>query len=181
MKINFKNCSEEDLWHFVAVHLKKHGIDTVLVGGSVVSIYTNGAFQSGDLDFVTLNLFTNCLEEAMNSIGFRKLGRHYVHPDCKHLFVEFPGGPPLGIGNDNRIIPLEIEVEGEKIKIYSPTDCVKDRLASYIHFKAEECLDQAVLVARHHPVDFKKIKFWCKGEGGDKEWNDFYLRTNNKP
>lgn len=30
MKINFKTCSEKDLWQYVAVHLKRHGIDTVL-------------------------------------------------------------------------------------------------------------------------------------------------------
>lgn len=85
----------------------------------------------------------------MKEIGFEKKDmRHYVHPDCKHLFVEFPGGPPLGIGEDNDITPDEVEVEGQVIKIFFPTDCVKDRLASYIHFKAPECLDQAVMVAR---------------------------------
>jgi hypothetical protein len=38
LKINLATCSEEELWHYVAVHLKKKGIDTVLVGGAVVSI-----------------------------------------------------------------------------------------------------------------------------------------------
>ncbi len=153
------------MWHYIAVHLKKNGIDTVLVGGAVVSIYTDGAYQSGDLDFVKLDLFTKGLEKAMNQIGFKKHGRHYAHPDCKYLFVEFPGGPPLGIGEDSSIVPDEVEAEGEIIKIYSPTDCVKDRLASYIHFQAEECLQQAVLVARRHPVKFREIRKWCEAEG----------------
>ncbi len=30
----------------------KGGIDTILVGGAVVSIYTEGAYRSGDLDFI---------------------------------------------------------------------------------------------------------------------------------
>ena len=158
MKIDFSKCTEKELWHYVAVHLKKHGIDTVLVGGSVVSIYTDGAYQSGDLDFVKLDMFVSGLEKTMIEIGFKKHGRHYIHPECKHIFVEFPGGPPVGIGEDNEIIPDEVEVEGEIIKIYSPTDCVKDRLASYIHFKAAECLDQAVIVAKSHPVNFKRIE-----------------------
>ncbi|MAZ48516.1 MAG: hypothetical protein CME65_08130 [Halobacteriovoraceae bacterium] len=63
----------------------------------------------------------------MKEIGFKKSGtRHYIHEDCKHLFVEFSGGPPLGIGEDNEITPDEIEVEGQVIKIFSPTDFVKD-------------------------------------------------------
>ncbi len=176
MKINLKSCTEEQLWHYVAVHLKKRGIDTVLVGGSVVSIYTDGAYKSGDLDLVKLDMFTKGLEEAMTEIGFKKHGRHYIHPDCKHLFIEFPGGPPLGIGEDNNITPAEINVEGEIIKIYSPTDCVKDRLASYIHFKADECLDQAVMVAKKHPVNLKSIKKWCIAENGKEQWNDFLTK-----
>lgn len=173
MKINFKNCTETELWHYVAVHLKKNGIDTVLVGGSVVSVYTDGAYQSGDLDFVRLDMFTSGIEKSMKEIGFEKHGRHYIHPECKHLFVEFPGGPPLGIGEDNTIIPDELEVEGETIKIYSPTDCVKDRLASFIHFKAKECLDQAVMVAMKHPVNLESIRKWCIGEKGLKQWEAF--------
>ena len=173
MKIDFSKCTEKELWHYVAVHLKKHGIDTVLVGGSVVSIYTDGAYQSGDLDFVKLDMFVSGLEKTMIEIGFKKHGRHYIHPECKHIFVEFPGGPPVGIGEDNEIIPDEVEVEGEIIKIYSPTDCVKDRLASYIHFKAAECLDQAVMVAKSHPVNFKRIEKWCKGEGAPEVFKDF--------
>lgn len=179
MKIDLKNCSEEELWHYVAVHLKKNGIDTVLVGGSVVSIYTDGAYKSGDLDFVKLDMFTSGLTKLMSQIGFKKHGRHYIHPDCKHLFVEFPGGPPLGIGEDNKIIADEVEVEGEIIKIYSPTDCVKDRLASFIHFKAEECLDQAIMVAKKHPVNLKSIQKWCEGENAIEQWKIFVDRLKN--
>lgn len=48
----WKNCTEEELWQYVAHHLAKHDISTVLVGGAVVAIYSKGAYQSGDLDFV---------------------------------------------------------------------------------------------------------------------------------
>lgn len=176
MKIDFKNCTEKELWHYVAVHLKKKDIDTVLVGGGVVSVYTDGLYKSGDLDFVRVEMFTSGIEEAMNKIGFKKHGRHYIHPKCKHLFVEFLGGPPISIGEDNNIIPDEIEVEGQIIKIYSPTDCVKDRLASYIHFNAPECLDQAVMLAKIHPVKLKEIEKWCVGEKGEQQWEDFITR-----
>ena len=163
MKINFKKCNEKELWQFVSVHLKKKGIDTILVGGAVVSIYTEGFYQSGDIDLVKSSLFVENLDESMSEIGFKKVSRHFVHPDCKHIFVEFPGSF-LQIGEDKNITPDEFEIEGVAIKILSPTDCVKDRLASYIYFAARECFDQAVMVASQHPVDWRKIKTWCDGE-----------------
>ena len=91
MKIDFKSCTEEELWRYVATHLKKKGIDTVLVGGAVVSVYSEGAYESGDLDFILTQMFVKELPAAMKEIGFeRKVGRHYIHPECKHLFIEFP-------------------------------------------------------------------------------------------
>jgi len=176
MKIDFKSCTEEELWKYVASNLKKKGIDTVLVGGAVVSIYSEGAYQSGDLDFVKMNMFEKGIPKAMNELGFEKKSqRHYAHPGCTHLFIEFPSSF-LEIGEDNQITPDEVEIEGVKIKILNPTDCVKDRLASYIHFNARECLDQAVLVAKKHPVNLNKIKKWCKGEKGESHWNDFLVK-----
>jgi hypothetical protein len=155
---------------------QKEGIDNVLVGGAVVSIYSEGAYRSGDLDFVLTALFTKGLPEAMKEIGFQKKGgRHFVHPECRHLFVEFPSSF-LEIGDDNNIIPDEVEIEAVKIKILSPTDCVKDRLSSYIHFKARECLDQAVLVAKKHPVKLKSIEDWCKNEKAEEAYRDFLAK-----
>ena len=170
MRFNFKECTEEELWKYVASHLKNRDIDTVLVGGAVVSIYTNGAYQSGDLDFITLKLFADELPDAMYEIGFKKVDkRHYEHPQCHHLFVEFPPGP-LGIGEDVNIKPRTLKTHGVAIKILSPTDCVKDRLASYIHFNDREGFDQAVLVAGAQPINPKEIKRWCEVEGA----NDVY-------
>ena len=179
MKIDFKNCTEEELWKFVATHLKKNGIDTILVGGAVVSIYSDGVYKSGDLDFVLGQMFTKDLSKFMEEIGFKKKsGRHYVHPECKHLHIEFPSSF-LEIGDDSNITPDEVKSEGTKIKILSPTDCVKDRLASYIYFKARECLDQAVLVAKKHPVKSKAIQEWCKNERAEWAYNDFIKKLKD--
>ena len=72
MKIDFKTCSEEELWKYVASHLKSKGIDTVLVGGAVVSIYSDGIYKSGDLDFIMTKMFQDGLPEAMAEIGFTR-------------------------------------------------------------------------------------------------------------
>lgn len=173
MKINFASCTEEELWHFVASHLASEGIETILVGGAVVSIYSEGAYRSGDLDMVLGSMFVKHLDQAMNKIGFKKKGRHFEHPECQHLFVEFPGSSPLGIGSDYTIKPDELTLNSHIIKILSPTDCVKDRLASFIYYNDREGLEQAILVAKRQKVDLKSIQKWCEGEGHPKAFLTF--------
>jgi hypothetical protein len=170
---NWKTCSEEELWQFVGYHLSKAGVDSVLVGGAVVAVYSKGAYRSGDLDFVTQSGTNTEVQKVLESLGFAKVrGRHYEHPDCSHLIIEFPPGP-ISIGEDYKIKPEEVTIEGQTLRIFNPTDCIRDRLASYIHFKARECLDQAVLVARNQPVNLKKIKGWCASEGAEEVYEEF--------
>jgi len=168
---NWKNCSEEEVWKYVGWHLAKNGIETILVGGAVAAIYSEGAYKSGDLDFILKTYIDEKIKEVMAGIGFHnEVGRHYIHPDCDK-FVEFMFGP-AGIGDDIKIIPDKKLVEGQILYIYSPTDCIRDRLASYIHFKARECLDQAVLVAKRFPFNKKKVKDWCVAEGSLQAYED---------
>jgi predicted nucleotidyltransferase len=47
---NWSKCTEKQMWEYVATHLAKRGVETVMVGGSVVSVYTDGLYQSGDID-----------------------------------------------------------------------------------------------------------------------------------
>jgi len=164
----WKDATEEEVWKYVALHLAKEGIESILVGGSVVSVYTRGIYRSGDLDMVcaSYSVRNEDLIPIMKKIGFqkRKAGRHFEHPECRHLFVEFLS-PPVMISNDYRIEPSQIEIEKKIIKILSPTDCIKDRLASFIYFKSRDCLEQALLVAEKQPFDLKEIEKWCRNEG----------------
>lgn len=162
--IDLAACSEEELWRFVAAHLESRGIGVVLVGGAVVAVYSQGAYRSGDLDFVLKGLFPPSVEGVMAEIGFQPSQSYFVHPECSHLFVQFVPGP-LGIGERTDIEPLAVPEGDVLLEILSPTDCVCDRLASAIHFQARECLDQAALVARAQRVDWKRIEAWCRGEG----------------
>ena len=170
---DYKTCTEEELWKFVGFHLAKAGIESVLVGGAVVAVYSKGAYRSGDLDFVTQKGTNTDIQKVLEGLGFEKIrGRHYEHPECTHLIIEFPPGP-ISIGDDHKIKPEEVKVGGQVIRIFNPTDCVRDRLASYIHFKARECLDQAALVALNQPVDLAKIKNWCVAEGAKEVFEEF--------
>ena len=165
---NYGDCTEEQLWRHVAGHLEESGVHVVLVGGAVVSVYSRGAYRSGDLDFVQEGLFGASVEECMAELGFGREGRYFVHPDCEHLFVEFVAGP-LGIGDDLDIVPATEVQDGNTLRILSPTDCVRDRLASYIHFKTRDCLAQAALVAAAQPVDWGVVEDWCLLESSEGE------------
>lgn len=172
MKIDFKNCSEEELWKYIATELSKNDVDVILVGGAVVSIYSEGAYRSGDLDFVLNDFSRQKLDEVLTNLGFKKSGRFYKHPECKHLFLEFMTFP-ASIGEDYQIIPKEVVIEGKIIKIYSPTDCVRDRLAGYMYFKSRDNLDQAILVAKKHSINLEKVKKWCESENQQKVFEEF--------
>jgi hypothetical protein len=174
MKINLKTCSEEELWKYIGTELARNEIDVILVGGAVVSIYSEGAYQSGDLDFVINDFSRVKLREVLSNLGFHQGGRHFKHPDCKHLYLEFATFP-ASIGDDYNITPAEVKHDGQLIKIFSPTDCVRDRLASFAYFNARECLDQAIMVAKKHPVNFEKIKKWCEEERILNEFDTFLI------
>lgn len=177
-KPDLRNCSEEELWKFVGYHLSEAGIESVLVGGAVVAVYSKGAYRSGDLDFVAGAGARPRIQEILESLGFKSVrGRHFEHPDCPHLIIEFPPGP-VSIGDDHQIKPAEVKVEGRVLKILSPTDCIRDRLASYIHFNARECLDQAVLVAKSQSFDLEVVRKWCVSEGARPAFEEFRRRVN---
>ena len=77
MEIDFSSCNEEELWKYVALHLKSENIDTVLVGGAVVSIYTEGAYESGDIDIhKSFERLIKCPNYPM-SIRTLKNNRHF--------------------------------------------------------------------------------------------------------
>lgn len=165
---DWNQCTEEELWHYVAWHLEGAGIRSVLVGGAVVAIYTEGLYRSGDLDMVSDGIPRKRIEAVLREIGFEAgKSRYFKHPRCPHLFLEFPRGP-VEIGEQFPVIPDIIEIEGRKLRILSPTDCVKDRLAGYIHWKSRANFDQAVLVCRRqgNRVDLKQVERWCEKEGG---------------
>jgi hypothetical protein len=161
------HCTEEALWRYVAWHLEGEGIRSVLVGGAVVAIYTEGLYRSGDLDMVPDEIGRQRLEEVLAAVGFEPTkSRYFKHPACPHLFLEFPRGP-VEIGEQFPVVPDEIEVEGRTLRLLSPTDSVKDRLAGYIHWKSRANFDQALLICRRQKgrVDLKAVGEWCAIEG----------------
>lgn len=137
----------------------------------MVSIYTNNRYQSFDLDFVSLADRAK-IKRAMESLGFiQKAGRHFVHPGSK-FFVEFPGSAIL-VGNSPVTEFQELSVGGNTLKLLTPTDCVKDRLAAFYHWYDRQGLDQAVWVATAQPIKLAEIEKWSVAENKFKEFEEF--------
>ena len=118
------------------------------------------------------------LEEALAEIGFKPtLSRYFKHPECSHLFLEFPRGP-VEIGEEYPVTPDEINLDGRKLRLLSPTDSVKDRLAGYIHWKSRANFDQALLICQRQKqrVDLGIVRNWCHREGGMAAFEELMSR-----
>ena len=169
--------SRLDLAGLIAEALCLKGIDVVLTGGSCVSIYSNEQYVSVDLDFIDISLKTNRqIGVVLKSLGFENKpinSRYFAHPDTQ-LTVEFPSAP-LMIGDE--FIPEsqteKMQTNQGTLKLLSPTDCVKDRLANFYYFHDKQCLEQALMVASRHPINQSDLDKWHENENLKDEYVKF--------
>ena len=156
----------------VAKALSDAGIRSVLTGGACASLYTRGAYQSSDLDFVLQTTTSqSSLDAAMATAGFERQGNQYVHPRVRFV-VEFPAGP-LAIGRDFRIQPIEYRVRRRTVFALSPTDSCRDRLAAFYFWTDRQSLRTAVQIAVRHPVNLEAIQRWSSDEGFSAAFEEF--------
>ena len=163
-----------ELAALISEHLKSQKIGATLVGGAVVSIYSENEYQSKDLDFIS-SADHRALTQAMELIGFTRIGKDFHHPKTRFT-VEFPSGP-LALGNE---IPVQskgkVDTPHGVIQLLSPTQCVQDRLAWFYHYNDRQCLDQALAVAQKQPVNLVSIKKWSEKEGAVEKFELFRKR-----
>lgn len=146
----------------VAQALKEKNIDVILTGGAVVSIYSEGKYVSKDADFLS-ETDHQSIKQVMLDLGFKNLGKDFYHADCQFT-VEFPGYE-LVIGDEPMKAEGKIKSGNFTLKLLSPTQCVMDRLAAFYHWKDRQSLQQALMVARAHPVKLKAVEAWSAKEG----------------
>jgi len=114
--------------------LLKHGIEAVLSGGAVVSIYTNNEYESKDLDFI--------------SSGDMKAIKKWATQNNK----------------------------AGKVQLLTPTHSVMDRLAGFFYWNDKQNLDQALMIAKRHPIKIKEIERWAKDEEESEKFEIFRKR-----
>ena len=174
MRLN-KKMTLEKFAIAVASELNKHDIDVVLTGGAVVAIYSTGKYVSKDADFLSATDHKT-ITQVMHTLGFKNVGKDFYHDDTDFT-VEFPGSQ-LVIGNSPMKPEGKIKNKHFTLKLLSPTQCVMDRLAAFYHWRDRQSLDQALLVAKDHPVKIKKIEEWSKSEGEISKFEEFKTRLN---
>jgi hypothetical protein len=111
------------------------------------------------------------IRDALKPLGFEAKGRHFVHPETR-FFVEFPTGP-LMVGDQRVERVSERDTPAGKLRLLSPTDCVKDRLAALFHWNDRQALEQALLVARAQKINLSEIRRWSRSEGHDDKFRVF--------
>lgn len=164
-----KDMTQLELAAFVQSYLAANGIDVVLSGGAVVVFYTSGKYVSLDIDLVNRYYSKySVISGLMEELGFQVMGRHFEHP-ASDFYVEFPPGP-LSIGEEKIIHISEVELETGTLRLLSPTDCVKDRLAWYYYAGDQQCLYQATMVSKVQEIDIIEIREWSKREGKLEEF-----------
>jgi len=175
VEISFATTRAE-LAAIVVSKLQHHKITSVvLVGGSVVSLYTNNRYETRDLDFIT-SADHRKIHIAMLELGFTSAGKDFVHANTDFT-VEFPSGP-LAIGDDVPVLAEgSITVNGVVISLLSPTQSVMDRLMSFFLYNDRQCLEQAVLIAHDHSVDLDRVAAWATREKYTEKLKVFLLRN----
>lgn len=160
--IDWENITLKELAGHVSEELRKRGIETILVGGACVTIYSENRYQSYDLDYVTYEDMSK-VRKALKDIGFNEKAHFFQYPGCP-WFVEFVS-PPAALGNEYVREFSTVETRFGKIKLLRPVDSVKDRLGAYYHWNDRQSLDQAINICLEQTIDLSEVKRWSDSEG----------------
>jgi len=161
-----------ELGAYVSGHLEDHGVKVTLTGGACVSIHSDNRYQSYDLDFIEeMPQGRKRLNDILAIIGFMEERRYFRHLETE-FFLEFPPGP-LSVGSEPMKEIVNKNFSTGILKMISPTDCVKDRLAAFYHWDDRQSLEQAMMVARAQEVDFLEIRRWSEKEKESDKFETF--------
>lgn len=169
--------SAEELAGLVCQTLKDAGVTVTLTGGACVAIWSQGKYVSKDLDFIEEGpVPRRKIRDALKPLGFREEGRYFVHP-ATTIFVEFPTGPLMVGGQRIEHVAERTTLSGS-LRLLSPMDCVKDRLAAFFHWNDRQSLEQALMVAQAQHVDLEDVRRWSKSEGNEAKFSIFEQRLS---
>jgi len=178
VKIDWANIGLRDFAALVTDKLRKGGVETILVGGACVSIYTKNRYQSHDIDLVT-SATLKSVAPLLAELGFhRNKTRHFSREGCP-FFIDFVA-PPAALGSEPVTDKTVMKTRLGKIVMLTATDSVKDRLAAYYHWKDPQSLEQAILMAGTNEVNLGEVERWSRFEGHEERYLDFIMKLGKK-
>ena len=133
--------------------------------------------MSADLDYITHESMKR-VKAALEELGFKNDGKYFKHEKCE-FFIDFPS-PPVAIGSEPVKVFEELHMPLGRIVLLTPTDCVKDRLASYYHWDDLQGLEQALMVCKDQKVDLDEVKRWSELEQFSAKFGVFFERINQE-
>jgi hypothetical protein len=178
VKVDWKHIDIKALAAIVSEKLGENGIDSILVGGACVSIYTKNKYISSDLDFVSASSVKE-IAPVLSKLGFeRKSSRHFERKNCP-FFIEFVP-PPAAIGSEPVKEINILRTRFGNIILLTPTDSVKDRLAAFYHWNDPQALEQALMLTRAQEIKLKEVKRWSVKEGHNDKYDLFASMLKKK-
>jgi hypothetical protein len=126
----------------VATHLKRHGIEVVVVGGSAITAHVPDVYTSMDIDFaVTTGVDRRKISEALRELGFHEEGRVYASPATVYVLDFVADIPHI----DQHAITdyVDMRTAAGAFRVYRLEDAIADRVAAFIHWSDSESLDVA--------------------------------------
>ncbi|MGE3954341.1 MAG: hypothetical protein AB7F31_03965 [Parachlamydiales bacterium] len=130
-----------ELASLISAKFQQRGITAILVGGACATIYSDQRYRSFDLDYVAYDGNTT-VDSALQELGFYREDRMYRHD--KTPFLVDLVVPPVAIGSTIITQFTRIKTQYGDLILLSPTDCVKDRLASFYYWNDRQGLEQAL-------------------------------------
>jgi predicted nucleotidyltransferase len=116
----------------LTARLAPQGIEPILVGGCALEVYTDGGYNTGDVDLALPK--TPEVDAAFADLGFAKRGRFWVRPE---LDLVFEAPAPAGLPGETAP-RTELEIDGLRIVVLGVEDLLIDRLRAWVHWKSDE-------------------------------------------
>ncbi len=128
---------------FLADRLRNKGIESVLVGGSAVELYTNGDFPTADMDFDVSDMGKAI--QLLKNLGFKKTDSLWYNGDLD-IVVDLSS---KGYSGDPKKLRT-IKVRNYSLKVAGVEDLVVNRLYSAKFWKSntQRDLEEATALVR---------------------------------
>lgn len=137
--MNLQGLALSELAAFVSEHLRRAGIEVVVVGGSAITAWAPEIYTSSDIDFaVPTGESRRTIKQSLAQIGFAESGRIFVHPECEYTLDFVATTPHI----DRRPILefAEVHTSSGSVRVYHLADAILDRVAHFVHWSDDEAL-----------------------------------------
>lgn len=171
-RIQFRGKGMREVAALVAAHLTSLGYDPVLIGRACASFYGGASIKPKEIEFIIRDYSVADVSEAMAGMGYSPSDdRTFANSSSSYDVVLSPG--PLAVGDDIITKIGSIRALGKSVRLLTPTDCVRHRLATYYRWGDAQALEEAVKVALRHKIDLDLIKRWSEWEWASDRFGEF--------